>query len=216
VKKLLSLLGAFGLLVTSSSSVIACNQEAKQPNDSQNPSTKKTQLSLALPKTDLDIIHVESTEKPKEKDQEETPEDVETQDQELNTTFNLSTHIVKRLIEINGQEKTGVNPFELYVGLPTLINKFGDMKATVEVYNHSKTHEGQIEVTFKIDIDNEYLIRETNLGTFTGEDVDQFMLIDNIPVLKDEFLIKRIIDLNPSLIDSRFKDRIKRKELIST
>jgi len=190
------------MIVTTSSSVITCNQETKASQDKE-----KIQLITALPKTELGFIHVEAAE--------ELGHSLinrnSLQDIELGPMINISRHIVNSLIKLNdGGAETGINPFELYVTYPTLINNFGDMRAIVEVYDYSKTHEGQIEVTFTIDLDIRFLVQETNLGTFSSHDEDKFEITSGIPTIKDKFLFKRFIELNPALKNLRFKDKIKR------
>jgi len=200
MKKLLSLLGALGMLATTSSTVIACNH-------------RKTPLRAVLPKTELDFLHVESTKRPEgeipEDILEEIPEQKPQEGEQLEVTYDFSWPIIKRLLEIN--QKNKINPFELYVNRPTLMNKMGDMKATVAVLDSSKTYEGQIEVTFKVDIDTTFLIRETNLGEFHANDREKFEIVKGVPEIKDDYLVQRLIELNPILNDQRFENKIKRK-----
>jgi len=204
MKKLISLLGAFGLLVTTSSSVISCTQETKSSQDQHpEPTPKKTQLSEVLTQTNLNTIHVESTPKPSRS---------ELADEKLEITFNLSRYIINRLLELNNNnEQTGINPFELYVDIPTLINHYGDMRTIVEVIDTSKTHTGHIEVTFNIDIDSKFIITQSHLGNFYATDETKFELIDGVPIIKDEFLFAEIFRLNPKLADPRFEGKLKKK-----
>jgi len=199
MKKLISLLGAFGLLVTASSSVISCKQEAK----STPKPRRKTQLSEVLTRTDLSTIHVESTPKPSRN---------ELVDDKLDVIFNLSRYIITRLIEINDDEKTGlnINPFELYVDIPTLVNHYGDMRTIVEATDASKNYTGHVEVTFNIDIDSHFIITQSHLGSFYAADETKFDLIDDAPTIKDEFLFAEIFRLNPKLADSRFEGKLQK------
>jgi hypothetical protein len=200
MKKLISLLGAFGLLATASSSVISCKQESK----STPKPRRKTQLSEVLTRTDLSTIHVESTPKPSRN---------ELVDEKLDVIFNLSRYIITRLIEINDDEKTGlnINPFELYVDIPTLVNHYGDMRTIVEATDASKIYTGHVEVTFNIDIDSHFIITQSHLGNFYATDETKFELIDGVPIIKDEFLFAEIFRLNPKLADPRFEGKLKKK-----
>jgi len=225
------------MLVTSASSVIAC-QETRKSQDDQNqkpdpnpgepgdggdenegggteepnpdPEPEKIQLSVALPKTALNFIHIEATEKPAPS----LPIRNSFEETEEKAYINISRPIVTKLLEINGGvEKTGVNPFELYVGLPVLVNEFGDMKVTVEVYNRSKTHEGQIEVTFTVDIESKFLIPNTDLGIFHENDETIFEMVEGVPEIKDEYLFNQLRIMNPLLQDPRLENKVKRKEI---
>jgi hypothetical protein len=81
MKKLLSLLGALGMLATTSSTVIACNH-------------RKTPLRAVLPKTELDFLHVESTKRPEgeipEDILEEIPEQKPQEGEQLEVTYDFS------------------------------------------------------------------------------------------------------------------------------
>jgi len=197
MKKLISLLGVFGLLVTASSSVVSYKQETKQP--------KKNQLNDVFTQTDLDAIHIESNE---------TSSRSKSFNQELKGAFNLSYYIVERLMNLNGNMQTRINPLELFVRTPTLINNYGDIRTIVEVLHTSKTHIDQVEVVFSVDIEIKFIITQTNLGNFYGTDEEKFELIDGISVMKDETLFTEIIHLNPQLIQPCFKNKLKRKPLI--
>jgi len=215
MKKLLSLLGALGMLVTSASSVVACQEIKKAPDDNnQKPDPKpgeKTELSVALPNKALNFIHIEEAERPAPSlppgdDNEEIEKPKE------KVFVNISRYIVKQLMEIN-PNKTAVNPFELYVHLPTLINDFGDMKTIVEVYSTSKTHQGKIEVTFSVDIHIRHFVplRNFDLGADNTSDISKYELIEDIPEIIDSYLFKIVFENNPILNEPRFKNRVKRK-----
>jgi hypothetical protein len=233
MKKLLSLLGALGMLVTSASTVIACQETKKNSDDNNqkpdpNPGEggneggnteeptpdpepgEKIELSVALPNKALNFIHIEDAEKPASSlppgDDEEITDPTE------KAFVNISRAIVKQLMEIN-PNKTAVNPFELYVHLPTLINDFGDMKTIVEVYSTSKTHQGQIEVTFSVDIHLRYFVEylEIDLGDHYREAAGEFEIIEEIPEILDSYLFANVLENNPILNEARFKGRMKRK-----
>jgi hypothetical protein len=174
MKKLLSLLGALGMLVTSASTVVACQETKKTPDDNNQKPGEKTELSVALPNTALGFIHIEEAEK--EADSLLVGADSEkVKASEEKAFVNISRAIVKQLMEIN-TDKTAVNPFELYVNLPTLINDLGDMKTIVEVYKNSKTHQGQIEVTFSVDIHIRHFVplRNFDLGADNTSDISKY------------------------------------------
>jgi len=251
MKKLLSLLGALGMLVTSASTVVACQETKKAPDDNnqkpdpnpgepgdggdengggENPGggdengggnteeptpdpepKEKIALSTALPKTTLGFIHIEETEKP---DSSLPPEDDEAEIKESDEKafVNIFPYIVRQLIEINGgAEVTQVNPFELYVHLPTLINNFGDMKTIVEVYNTSKTHEGQIEVSFTIDVHAKFFLQQTDLGILPLSHQGIFEMVEGMLTIKETYLFERLKGLNTVLRLPRFANKLRRK-----
>jgi len=221
------------MLVTSASTVIACQETKKNSDDNNqkpdpNPGEggneggnteeptpdpepgEKIELSVALPNKALNFIHIEDAEKPASSlppgDDEEITDPTE------KAFVNISRAIVKQLMEIN-PNKTAVNPFELYVHLPTLINDFGDMKTIVEVYSTSKTHQGQIEVTFSVDIHLRYFVEylEIDLGDHYREAAGEFEIIEEIPEILDSYLFANVLENNPILNEARFKGRMKRK-----
>jgi len=213
MKKILSLLGALGMLATSASSVVACQETKKAPDDNHQKPDEKTELSLALPNRALGFIHIEEADNEEEAPSSLVEADNEEVKAEKEKAFvNISRSIVKQLMEIN-TDKTAVNPFELYVNLPTLINDFGDMKTIVEVYNTSKTHQGQIEVTFTIDINIRYFVplRNFDLGAEDSNDISKYEWIEGIPEIIDSYLFKIVFENNPILNEPRFKNRVKRK-----
>jgi hypothetical protein len=200
MKKLLSLLGAFGVFVTTSSTIISCGiqQTKKLPDEGQepNPEAKKINLRAAIAHNNLGLIQMES------------PPTMEPF-VDFDLMLDLTPHILKRLVEVNGQEKITFNPFELAVDEPTLINKFGDMKTTLRVLNRSQTHEGSAEVYFSIQLGNDKLIRQTNLGEFDEAETNQFDFEDDDNFkLKIDILKRAIITVNPHLVEDRFAEQL--------
>jgi len=194
MKKLLSLLGALGMLASTSSTVVACNQKVKKVSEDNRTLLRVaiTNNSLGLIKTDLQLEIIEAVE------EEQTP--------------NLAPYILERLVELNGgSEAIEFDLLDLTVAQPTLINKFGDMKTTITVLDRSLTHTGSVDVYFSLAIGNEHLIRQTNLGIFdTGqEEIPNLFDFENDMVkMKPKTVKNQIIIANPHLAENRFAEQI--------
>jgi len=194
MKKLLSLLGALGMLASTSSTVVACNQEVKKVSEDNRTLLRVaiTNNSLGLIKTDLQLEIIEAVEA------EQTP--------------NLAPYILERLVELNGgSEGIEFDLLDLTVAQPILINKFGDMKTTITVLDRSLTHTGSVDVYFSLAIGNEELIRQTNLGIFdTGQDgiPNLFDFENDMVKMKPETVKNQIIIANPHLAENRFAEQI--------
>jgi len=235
MKKLLSLLGTLGILTTASSAVVSCGQEIKKAHDDNNQKPdpnpgegkgdeneggnteepapdpepeEKISIVSAFPETELGFIHIEAESLPHFENIQK--------DKEIVSAFNISRQIIKNLLEKNNQGKTAeeanINPFELYVNIPTLIDHQGTMKAIVEVLNSSKTHKGQIEVTFTIDLDIKFLILQTDLGILSLGYSEFFDIVNGRPLITNTYLHDKITMINPQLNKALLDGKIKRKD----
>jgi len=192
MKKLLSLLGALGMLVTTSSSVIACNQATKSI-----PEDNRTLLRVAITNNSLGLIQTETPPKKIELIKMAQPVD-------------LAPYILERLVELNGgKEAIEFNLLDLVVAQPILINNFGDMKTTITVLDRSETHTGSVDVYFSIVIDNEALILQPDLGIFNESQDDLFVVESNgVIKMKSQAVKNQIIAVNPHLAEDRFAEQI--------
>jgi len=215
MKKLLSLLGALGLFVTSSSSVISCSQNTKNVSDKQQSETEndendsdKMPLRAAIANNNLGLIKIGSQPNYDSESQPDQKEFIET-----DWTFNLTPQILKRLVALNGQEAITFNPFDLVIAKPILINKFGDMKTTITVLDRSLTHTGSVDVYFSVIIGSKHLIRQTHLGIYGQDQWEELFDFDphGKATMREVAIKEKIIAFNPHLAEPRYAEHLKVK-----